>query len=221
MKSEAKMVLTLTFVCLLSGLAIALVNELTEERIVEQKRLAERRAILLAFASGGIICDNDPSIDVVRLDKWRESEDALKRIFLGKKDGEVVGVAFTSTRMGYIGPITIMMATDLTGKIAGIEILEHSETPGLGANIGNSELFGHQFEGKSQEGSPSRRLEIIKQKKAENNWEVEALTGATVSTSAVVEALNYGLALFTVHKKQILLEAASKSPEKSTQKNNT
>ena len=207
MKNEAKMVLTLTFVCLLSGLAIAFVNELTADRIVEQRRLAEREAILLTFSGGGITCDNDPSMDIVSIDEWKEEEGTLKRIFLGKKDGKVVGVAFTSISMGYVGPITIMMGIDLTGEIAGIEILGHSETPGLGANIENPKLFRNQFKGKSQDGSPSRELEVLRQRKAENNWEIEALTGATISTRAVVKALNDGLAMFAMHKEQILSKA--------------
>lgn len=212
MRSTIMLVVVLTLVCLVSALALALVNGLTEERIVEQKRLAELRAVSEALKH--VVCDNDPSRDSVSITGWKEKDGMPKRVCLGRKDRNVVGVAFTSTGEGYGGFITIMMGMDLTGRITGIEILEHLETPGLGANIESAELFRDQFKGKHREGSPGAGLEIVKGKKAEKNWEIEALTGATVSPRGVVQAVNDGLAMFDKYREQILAKAM---PEGGTQ----
>ena len=204
MRSTVMLVVVLTLVCLISAFALALVNGLTEDRIAEQKRLAELRAVEVALPRDYIECENDPSQDVATVSDWKDADGAPKKICVGKKDGKIVGVAFTSKGEGYGGFITIMMGVNLNGKITGVEILEHLETPGLGANIEKSSFKG-QFKGKFQDGAPDGKLQVVKGRKAEKNWEVEALTGATVSPRGIVQALNNGLAMFEKHKKQILV----------------
>ena len=204
MRSTVMLVVVLTLVCLISALALALVNELTKERIDEQKRLAKLRAVSEALPRSDVPYNNDPSEAVISVDQWKEKDGTAKEIYLGKKGSEVVGVAFTSEGEGYGGYITIMMGVDLDGKVTGIEIVEHLETPGLGANIESSELFRNQFKGKYP---PEGKLVVVKagMAKEENKaWEVEALTGATVSPRGVVQAVNDGLVMFDKYKDQIL-----------------
>ena len=205
MRSMVTLVVVLTLVCLISALALALVNGLTEDRIAEQKRLARLRAVAEALPRDDVGYDNDPSEDMTTTTEWRERDGALKKIYLGKKNGGVVGAAFTSVGVGYGGSITIMMGVDLAGKVMGIEILEHLETPGLGANIESPKLgFEDQFRGKSSKGSPEGELVVVKTGEADDNWEIEALTGATISPSGVVQAVNGGLEKFLKYEKQIL-----------------
>jgi electron transport complex protein RnfG len=207
MRSTVMLVVVLTLVCLISALALALVNGLTEERIAEQKRLAELRAVSEALLHGGIVCDNDPSRDAITIPEWKGKDGTPKRVCLGRSEGKVMGVAFASAGEGYGGYITIMMGVDLTGKLTGIEILEHLETPGLGANIESGELFRDQFKGKYREGSPTGKLKVVKGEEADDNWEIEALTGATVSPTGVVQAINDGLEKFDTYKDEILAKA--------------
>ena len=204
MRSMVMLVVVLTLVCLVSALALALVNRVTEDRIAEQKRLARLRAVTEALPRDDVQYDNDPSKDVAEISEWKEKDGTPKRIYQGKKNGNIVGVAFTSAGEGYGGFITIMMGLDLAGRITGIEILEHLETPGLGANIENPELFKNQFRGKFPAGSPGGELTVVKGRQAEKNWEIEALTGATVSPRGVVQAVNHGLAMFEKYREQIL-----------------
>ncbi len=70
--------------------------------------------------------------------------------------------------------------------------------------IESRELFRSQFAGKSPEGSPAGKIEVIKGRKADKNWEIEALTGATISPLGVVQAVNDGLAMFNKYKEKIL-----------------
>ena len=204
MRSMVTLVVVLTLVCLISALALALVNGLTEGRIAEQKRLARLRAVAEALPRDEVGYDNDPSEDITTTTEWQERDGTLKKIYLGKRNGAIVGAAFTSVGEGYGGFITIMMGVDLGGKVMGIEIIEHLETPGLGANIEKPKLgFEDQFRGKSSKGSPEGNLVVVKVGEADENWEIEALTGATVSPRGVVQAVNVGLEKFLRYGKQI------------------
>lgn len=206
MRSTVILIFVLTLVCLISALALALVNNLTEDRIIEQKRLAELRAVVAALTCGDFVCDNDPSEDIMTIPGWNAEDGVPSKLYQGKHNGKVEAIAFTSIGEGYSGYITIMMGVKLTGELTGIEILGHLETPGLGANIEKAN-FKNQFIGKSPKGSPEGKMTVIKARKADKNWEIEALTGATVSPRGVVEAINHGLAMFEKYK---VVEAISK-----------
>ncbi len=197
MRDTVVLVVVLTLVCLISALALALVNDLTEDRIAEQKRLAKLRAVKE-------VLPRDASQEVSSVPEWKEKDGTAKEIYLGNKGGQMVGVAFTSVGEGYGGFITIMMGVAPDGKVTGIEIIEHLETPGLGANIESPELFKDQFKGKNP---PEGKLVVVKAgmaKEENKDWEIEALTGATVSPRGVVQAVNHGLAMFQKYKDQIL-----------------
>jgi len=103
--------------------------------------------------------------------------------------GKVVGYAFKASGFGYQGVIEIIAAVDTElNEIKGMEVLESSETPGLGAEIMN-EPFKKQFRGLSV----LPRITFTKETVTENN-EIQAITGATISTRAVVKILNMEIA---------------------------
>ena len=105
------------------------------------------------------------------------------------KNGRVIGYAFKAKGYGYQGEIVLIAAVDAGLKeLKGMEVLESLETPGLGAEIAN-EPFKGQFRGLSvlpgitfTKGSPSKKNEV------------QAITGATISTKSVVEILNKEIA---------------------------
>jgi electron transport complex protein RnfG len=204
MKNTIMLVVVLTIVCLISALSLALVNNVTVSRIAEEKHKTKLRAVLSALPRKQVHYDNDPGKDIIKIPEWTEKDGTPKEIYLGKRQGKVVGVAFTSVGEGYGGFITVMVGVDLNEKITGIEIVEDVETPGLGAKIESPELFKNQFKGKSAEGSENGELVVVKGRKAEKDWEIEALTGATISPRGVVQAVNEGLAKFRQFKDQII-----------------
>ncbi|MFC1714317.1 RnfABCDGE type electron transport complex subunit G [Candidatus Poribacteria bacterium] len=204
MRSTVMLVVVLTLVCLISALALAFVNNLTEDRIAAQKLAAKLRAVEEALPRDDLQYDNNPSQDISSISEWKEKDGTAKEIYLGKRGGEIIGAAFTSVGSGYGGFITVMMGVAPDGKVTGIEIIEHLETPGLGANIESPKLFKNQFRGKHP---PEGKLTVVKAgmaKEDNKDWEVEALTGATVSPRGVVQAVNDGLAMFRKYKDQIL-----------------
>ena len=102
---------------------------------------------------------------------------------------KVVGYAFKAKGFGYQGEIEIIAAIDVDlQELKGMEVLESSETPGLGAEIAN-EPFKKQFRGLSA----FPKIMFTKGKVSQKN-EIQAITGATISTRAVVEILNKKIA---------------------------
>jgi len=205
MRESFIMVVVLTIVCLLSALSLTLVNNITADRIVEQRQKETLQAVASILPRDELNYDNDLGKDIINIPEWTEKDGTPKAIYVGKHQGKVVGVAFTSFGEGYSSFITIMIGIGPNEKIIGIEIIEHQETPGLGSKIENPQ-FKYQFKGKSAEGSQDGNLVIIKGRNAKNSWEVEALTGATISPLGVVHAVNDGLAKFRLYKNRIINE---------------
>jgi electron transport complex protein RnfG len=114
-----------------------------------------------------------------------EHEELL--IFKGlNENGDLVGFAFVSTGNGYQGVIKIMVGIDPSfEKLVGIDILESVETPGLGAKI-----TGEDFKGQFKELVVTPAIEYVKGIEPENPNEIQAITGATVSSRAMVNILN-------------------------------
>ena len=152
-------------VCACSGLLLTAVYKLTEKRIREQKLLEER------LASQEVLPDATTFKKEVRKGETIE---------IGLKDGKKVGEVYLVTTRGYSGEIKLKVGVDLEEKITGIKILESLETPGLGAKI-KEKKFLEQFKGKDRD-----KLHLRKKKPS---GDIDSITGATISSAAVVDAI--------------------------------
>lgn len=112
-------------------------------------------------------------------------------LYVGVDDAGVpVGVAFKADGSGFQGNIGVMVGLDLDyTKMKAIEVLEQLETPGLGDRIREPQ-FKDQFKG--VEVSP--KVEYIKYRKPEKPNQIQAITGATISSDAVVKNINKAVA---------------------------
>lgn len=110
-----------------------------------------------------------------------------KTIYKGfDSSGRFIGYAFTGNGPGYQGTIEVMIGVDPElEKTTGIEILESVETPGLGAKI-TERLFRDKFRGLVIR----PLIELIKGKSPEKPNQIQAITGATISSQAVIDILN-------------------------------
>ena len=129
--------------------------------------------------------------------KGKELENALltdfssiDEVYQGKKDGEIIGYTFKITSGGYGGEMVINVGISVEGKVTGIKIVSHSETPGLGAKAAEED-FQNQYIDKSAD-SP---LSVIKGN-ASGNSEIEAIAGATVTSNAVTDSVNLSIELY-------------------------
>lgn len=117
------------------------------------------------------------TIDITDTEKISQAYFALNEI------GEKIGVCIISTANGYGGEITVLTGI-VSGEIRGVDILSHSETPGLGAKAANPE-FKEQFTGKTY------GILLVKSGASQN--EINAISGATISSTAVTNAVTTAL----------------------------
>lgn len=108
-------------------------------------------------------------------------DEIVKKVFLAKKGMDTVGYVLRLEPNGYGGAIKLLIGVDKEGNIKGIRILEHSETPGFGANA-DKDSFKNQF--------ANRNTPLKVTKSNPDVDEIEAITGATITTTAVTDAVN-------------------------------
>lgn len=99
-------------------------------------------------------------------------------------DGSVMGYVVETVSKGYGGDISLMVGIGVDGTVQGVSILSINETAGLGMNAENPE-FLEQFLGKSGT--------IGVQKNGSSDTEIQALTGATITSEAMADGVNQAL----------------------------
>ena len=140
----------------------------------------------------------------IRINVENETERAIKNIFpqaekiqktkddffmVTGAENKIGGYAFISEGNGYQGIIKLIIGVDPKfTKIVGMEVLESQETPGLGAEIAGSK-FRKQFENLPI----TQKIEYVKNQKPTKLNQIEAVTGATISSRAVVNIINSGI----------------------------
>lgn len=190
MRDIIKMAFVLTLICTVSGFLLALVHGFTkgpiEYAVLKNVKEPAIKAVLTGF-------DNDPVKDLVKIPmgKDKKGKAVELKVFPAKKDGKTYAVAFETSANGYHGPIGVMVGIDAAkNDISGISIVSHSETPGLGARIVQTD-FTDSFKDKSLENEL-------------NKDDINALSGATLSTNGVVAAVNQARDLFEKYRDQML-----------------
>lgn len=168
MKDFIRLAGTLCAITFIAAALLGGVNELTEDRIAsarEEKRQSAMRALIPEAESF-------------------ETFDGHDDIFMGlDADGRAVGFCLNTTSSGYGGDIEMMVGINDELKLAGIEILSNSETPGLGANCTKPD-FKEQFAGLTVP------VTVVKGGGANGENEVNAITGATITSRAVVKGVD-------------------------------
>jgi len=187
MKETARLVVSLTVICVVAGLLLAWVNDLTAGPIASaarEEKLAAIRAVLPPF-------DNEPDTDTVTVTQNKQEW----VFYLARKGGAFAGAAFeTRSSEGYGGTIRLMVGVTADGKVKAIQILEHKETPGLGAKISTAEFRG-QFANKD--------IKKTKWAVKKDGGDIDAITAATISSRAVTQAVKEGLDVYVKHEKEV------------------
>lgn len=157
----------LVVICVVVSAALAGTNMLTEDKIAEQQLLKseESRRLVLNVAESF------------------EKQDG-GAYYVGIADGKTVGYVFETSAKGYGGDVNVMTGISEDGEISGVVILSHGETPGLGANA-EKESFREQY----RQAVPEGKINVVKYQTPQNG-EIEAITGATITSSAVTNAVN-------------------------------
>lgn len=182
------MVLSLLVITLAAGFSLGYVNDITLEPKAKAKLTKKVNALKTVLPE----FDNDAVSEVVVV-KPESVRDSIE-IYPAFQNGEFVGAAVTgSSEKGYSGLIRIMVGFTPDGHINNISVLEQKETPGLGTKM-KGEKFLRQFRDKN----PSQYdLKVVK-----DGGEVDALTGATITTRAFTEATQLAYDVFMEWKEQ-------------------
>ena len=158
---------------------------MTEDKIAAAKAAALQEAIKKVAPE----FDNDPSAEQYRA--ATADGDSLT-IYPAKKGGKLVGAAVeTNTKKGFGGEIRIMVGFDADQKIVNYSVLEHNETPGLGSKM--EEWFRTD---KGKQSVLGRDMKGGALKVSKDGGEVDAITAATISSRAFLDAINRAYAAY-------------------------
>ena len=178
--SLTNMVLVLTLVAVIMGGILAYVNHLTEGPIAEQKEKALADGIKAVM-----VCDDlkVAKTDVVKQNDAKGKEMTFTVYQIQDAQGNDLGAAVESTTMGFGGDLKVLVGFDTKGTILGYTLLEHAETPGLGAKA-------DQWFQKGQKGdiigkNPAEPLTVSK-----DGGKVDAITASTITSRAFLLAIN-------------------------------
>ena len=186
--------LMITIITLVAGFVLSLVHGITLEPIRAQEAKAKEAACRAVFADAAAFetIYDAPNADLeAHLDESGLARQDIDEVMAARgADGELLGYVLTvTTKEGYGGDIQFTMGVQTDGTLNGISILSISETAGLGMRA-NTEGFRAQFAGKN--------VSLFRYTKngARGEDEIDALSGATVTTNAMTNGVNAGLTAY-------------------------
>ncbi len=178
--SLLNMTLVLTGVAVIMGAILAFVNDLTSKPIQEQKEKALADGIKAVM-----VCDD---IVVAHTDTVRQNDakgKTITYIIYKAQDakGNDLGAAIESTTNGFGGNLKVLVGFDKAGTILGYTLLEHAETPGLGAKA--DKWFQKGEKGDIIGKTPDEPLTVSK-----DGGQIDAITASTITSRAFLLAVN-------------------------------
>ncbi|MDE5932165.1 MAG: RnfABCDGE type electron transport complex subunit G [Lachnospiraceae bacterium] len=181
----------LLVITLVAGLLLGLVYQITKEPIAIQKEKAKQEACMEVFADAASFAE----MEVMQPDaqEWAAagfSQETIDEVMEAQDaSGAVLGYVITvTTKEGYGGDIRFTVGITKDGTVNGIAILEIAETAGLGMRA--EEVLAPQFADKNVE-----QFEYTKSG-AVSDSQIDAISGATITTNAVTNGVNAGLYYF-------------------------
>ncbi len=206
--SVIKSGLTLAVIATVCTALVAFTYRLTDERIAANEQAWLEQSLQPALS--GLFFDSGVSESVVTIPAPHDlpgSDDAvIYRVYSGETP--VAALFVVSARDGYAGAIRLLVGVDIDGKVTGVHVLEHRETPGLGDRVESSKSdWAKQFDGRSL-GDPQADGWKIKR----DGGAFDQLTGASVTPRAIVKAVRDTLQYFDSNRETVFAAAADSDP---------
>jgi len=164
MKETLKLAVRLMLFALVAALLLAVVNDLTKDKIAENTAAKVNAARVAVIGE----CEFEP------VDTTGTEFKYVTGVFAAKQNGETVGYVYEMESKGYGGIIRLSTGIAVDGTITGVAVSSHSETKGLGTDAQTPFLERFIGENAANEGGV----------------QVDGMTGATVSSTAVKVAMN-------------------------------
>lgn len=190
---------TLAVLAAICTALVAVTWRVTADRIAANEKAWLEQSLKPALAN--VFYDNDLAESTLVLEPPHElpgfDEAVIYRLY---SEGRPVAAAFVvSAPGGYAGPIRLLIGIEYSGVLSGVRVIAHRETPGLGDRIESSKSdWLTQFDGKSI-GSPPRDRWAVKR----DGGAFDALTGATITPRAVVNAVRDTLVYFEANRDEL------------------
>jgi len=195
MREIGRLVLVLGLICALSASALSYVRTSLAPRIEMQSDFYVRGPALERLFE-------QPADELLANKVKLELGEQTYPVFFTQEEGELTGLAVEAPgHGGYAGDIVIMVGLDpRRGTVLGVEIVAHSETPGVGANV-EKDSFRSQWQG----------LDISTHAEFKSaGGQVDAITGATYSSRAMIDGTNQVVDLIRDHMTDIQALIASR-----------
>ncbi|MBL7843558.1 MAG: RnfABCDGE type electron transport complex subunit G [Cyclobacteriaceae bacterium] len=176
------LIITLAVITFVGSLSLGFVFDWTQEPIAKAQMAKQLKAIE-AVLDG---YDNNPVMEKYKV-AIPNGKDSLE-FFPATRNGKRIGTAVkTKSSKGYSGDIWLMVGFNEAGDVLRVQVLEHKETPGLGSKMSQPN-FLNQYFGKN----PGKNNLKVKK----DGGEVDAITGATISSRAFSEAVQLAYETF-------------------------
>ncbi len=183
--------LILTLITVVAGLLLGLVYEITKEPIAIAKEHAKQEAFKEVFQEADrfeMYDEFEPNSATAILEEAGYPDDSIQEVVIAMKGEEAIGYVVTVvSHEGYAGDITFTMGVTNEGVLNAISILTISETAGLGMKANDAE-FKDQFKDKDVDAF------TVTKTKAQAENEIDAISGATITSDAMANGVNAGLA---------------------------
>ena len=184
--------IAITVITLVAGLALGVVQDITADPIAKQEAQAKQDAYKAVFADADSFETVDVDADAMQsyLDENGYAAQAIDETMLAKDaSGNELGYAFTvTTSEGYGGDIQITVGIMSDGTVNGISFLSISETAGLGMKA-TEPSFYNQYVNKQAD-------KFVVSKDGGDGEQIDALSGATITSRAVTGAVNAALGYY-------------------------
>ena len=206
-RRAARSAVVLAVAAILAVGVVAVVNDRARPQIEASRRAEQLRQLTAVL--GDVAYDNDPLTDTL-LVRDLESLGTAETLTAHRvrRGGEPIAVLLNAVAPdGYTGALRLLVAIDAHGRLIGVRVLEHRETPGLGDFVEERRTdWIHQFDGRSLDVPPPPRWQVRK-----DGGDFDQYTGATITSRAVIHAVRDALTYFGRHRTELL--AAPPSPD--------
>ncbi|KAB7623197.1 electron transport complex subunit RsxG [Alkalilimnicola sp. S0819] len=180
----------------------------TADRIAENQRqtLLDRLNQILPAAA----YDNELVDDTLALDAPILGGQPPQTVYRARRRGQPVAAIFTVVAPnGYSGPIRLLVGVYRSGELAGVRVVGHAETPGLGDAVESEKSdWIHGFQGKRLGDPPAQAWKVRK-----DGGAFDQFTGATITPRAVVAAVKRTLEYHAAHREAIYAAPAERAPD--------
>ena len=192
MNKLIKNTIILTIITLVSGVALGAVYEITKAPIANAQEEAKQEAYKQVFEDADSFDDLEvdakeaaEAVKAAGVDDGAEINEAVE----AKQGGETIGYVITATDPnGYGGDIQVSVGIQNDGTVNGIAILSINETAGLGMKASEPEFY-EQYSGKQTD-------HFYVSKDGGEGEQIDAISGATITTRAVTGAVNASLGYY-------------------------